>query len=81
MFWADCNMNQAPWAFLSAGMMADGPTDVAGGLVDSTMALGQGDLARLKQNDSYTVLQQLGGLVSVGATGTNVADFQVFCAV
>jgi glycerate 2-kinase len=72
------------WTFLSAGTDGiDGPTDAAGGQVDG------GTLARartaglvpenmLADNDSYTLLDATGDLLRPGATGTNVADLQVF---
>ncbi|HIF53638.1 MAG: glycerate kinase [Methylococcales bacterium] len=71
------------WAFLSGGTDGlDGPTDAAGGLVDTDT------LARLKKartnpenrlnnNDSYSALKKSDDLVITGATGTNVADFQI----
>ncbi len=57
----------------------DGPTDVAGGMVDGMT------LRRLKNeaisinkillnHDSYTALKKLGDLIITGPTGTNVAD-------
>lgn len=71
------------YVFLSGGTDGrDGPTDAAGGLVDSTT------LSRLKdagvdiddvlaRNDSYHGLEAVGDLLKIGATGTNVADLQV----
>lgn len=72
------------WVFLSGGTDGrDGPTDAAGGLVDSgslaRMAAAGIDVdARLADNDSYPALQASGDLLITGPTGTNVADVQVF---
>ncbi len=57
----------------------DGPTDAAGGIVDSTtlekLAKANFDVADvLRRNDSYTALKAVGGLIVTGATGTNVND-------
>lgn len=74
---------KAEWVFLSGGTDGcDGPTDAAGGLVDT------GTLARmckmhiepeyyLANNDSYHALQLSEDLLMTGATGTNVADLQI----
>lgn len=73
----------AEFTFLSGGTDGrDGPTDAAGGLVDS------GSLARMREmgvdpnealerNDSHHALDAAGDLLRIGATGTNVADLQV----
>ncbi len=72
------------WVFLSGGTDGrDGPTDSAGGLVDSdTLArlkAAGGDLAALlENNDSYQALSLSGDHIMIGGTGTNVADVQVF---
>ena len=74
---------QGEWVFLSGGTDGrDGPTDAAGGCVDS------GSYQRwiqktdpkevLANNDCYTLLKQHDELVMSGATGTNVADVQIF---
>lgn len=60
----------------------DGPTDAAGGYCDDqTQAVLQAhkiDIYEvLKDNDAYHALQQCGGLVMTGATGTNVNDVAV----
>ena len=61
----------------------DGPTDAAGALVDTTTlararAQGLRDPAHyLDCNDSYTFFEQLGDLVRIGPTATNVGDLQV----
>ncbi|MCY4053925.1 MAG: DUF4147 domain-containing protein [Hyphomicrobiales bacterium] len=75
-----------PWAFLSGGSDGrDGPTDAAGGLVDggSINRMLSADLspeALLKDHDSYRALDASGDLLLTGATGTNVADAQIFLA-
>ena len=60
----------------------DGPTDAAGGYVDGdTMsdaaAKGLSVEKTLRENDSYTLLKELGGLIVTGPTGTNVNDVAV----
>ncbi len=60
----------------------DGPTDAAGGYVDSgTLAAlkeqGIDPFAVLADNDSYHALEKCGGLIKTGATGTNVNDISV----
>lgn len=73
-----------PWVFLSGGTDGrDGPTDAAGGLVDHTTlprlrALGVDVAEALARNDSFAVLQAADDLLMTGATGTNVADLQLF---
>ena len=57
----------------------DGPTDVAGALVDGNTWLRAGRLgidlnAALKQNDTYRALKRLGSHIITGPTGTNVND-------
>ena len=60
----------------------DGPTDAAGGYVDSFTAA---ELRRqgievfdvLKNNDAYNALAKTGGLIMTGPTGTNVNDVAV----
>jgi glycerate-2-kinase len=72
-----------PAAFLSVGTDGiDGPTDAAGGLVDTTTLAraqaGAVDLeATLADNDAYDALERLGDLVRTGPTDTNVGDLQV----
>ena len=74
----------APWVFLSAGTDGiDGPTDAAGGRVDHetlerARAAGLAPEVALENNDAYTLLDATGDLLRTGATGTNVADLQVF---
>lgn len=60
----------------------DGPTDAAGGYVDGmTQAVLTGYGVKisniLQENDSYHALEQCGGLIKIGATGTNVNDISV----
>ncbi|MDO5407673.1 MAG: glycerate kinase [Eubacteriales bacterium] len=60
----------------------DGPTDAAGGYVDGTtagvLAGKQIDIYQvLQENDAYHALEQCGGLIITGATGTNVNDISV----
>jgi hydroxypyruvate reductase len=71
------------WAFLSGGTDGrDGPTDVAGGIVDQNtikrmIQAGANPIELLENNDSYTALKTSDDLVNTGATGTNVADLQI----
>ena len=60
----------------------DGPTDAAGGFAFPSMVgeacAGHLDVAdALRQNDSNTLLEKLGGLFTTGPTGTNVCDLQI----
>lgn len=60
----------------------DGPTDAAGGYVDSNTkkalkAQGINIYDVLKENDAYNALKLTDGLIITGATGTNVNDFSV----
>ena len=60
----------------------DGPTDAAGGYVDgdSLAALKVQGLnlhAVLSENDAYSALKAIGGLIITGPTGTNVNDVAV----
>ena len=72
------------WLFLSGGTDGrDGPTDAAGGTVDKHTVqrirdAGENPEALLANNDSYAALKAAGDLLMTGATGTNVADVQVF---
>jgi hydroxypyruvate reductase len=57
----------------------DGPTDAAGGFVDNNTATvlerqGINISYVLADNDSYHALENCGGLIFTGATGTNVND-------
>ena len=60
----------------------DGPTDAAGGYVDGQTnwalnARGLSVFNVLKDNDAYHALEQVGGLIITGPTGTNVNDVAV----
>ena len=74
---------KAKWVFLSGGTDGrDGPTDAAGGLVDTEtiqrMCHAQIEPEHyLVNNDSYHALQISEDLLMTGATGTNVADLQI----
>ena len=61
----------------------DGPTDAAGGAVDTT-ALARAEAANvgpperyLEDNNSYVFLDELGDLIRTGPTNTNVGDLQI----
>jgi len=75
------------WVFLSGGTDGrDGPTDAAGGVVDGATleritAEGGVIADLLDNNDSYAALKLSGDLLMTGATGTNVADLQLFLMV
>jgi glycerate 2-kinase len=68
---------------LSAGTDGtDGPTDAAGGIVDScTIKKANGadlnPIAFLENNDSYHLFQKTGDLLITGPTGTNVMDLRI----
>ena len=57
----------------------DGPTDAAGGFVDSTTAgrLGERLQLALENNDSYHALKAVDGLIITGPTSTNINDVAV----
>ena len=60
----------------------DGPTDAAGGYVDSETKNYLSDKGisifnELENNDSYHALKECGGLIVTGPTGTNVNDLAV----
>ena len=60
----------------------DGPTDAAGGYADGDTeaelnAQGLSVFDVLKNNDAYHALDQVGGLIVTGPTGTNVNDVAV----
>ena len=58
----------------------DGPTDAAGGVIDTAVAGAVGGAALdagLARCDAYPLLSQAGGLVRTGPTGTNVADVRI----
>ena len=70
-------------AWLAAGTDGiDGPTTAAGGFADGTTVErartgGPGLAESLSRNDSHRCLEALGDLLTVGPTGTNVADLLV----
>lgn len=72
------------WAFLSGGTDGrDGPTEAAGGLVNANtiaqIEAAGGNIGQLLSNsDSNRALSLANDLLVTGATGTNVADVQVF---
>ncbi|MFY2822581.1 glycerate kinase type-2 family protein [Ruegeria sp. MALMAid1280] len=72
------------WVFLSGGTDGrDGPTPAAGAVVDAgtlarIRASGHDPASLLASNDSHRALTLSGDLLITGATGTNVADIQVF---
>jgi glycerate 2-kinase len=72
------------WCFLSAGTDGrDGPTEAAGGLVDGKTlvrmrAAGKDPATAAAAHDALPALKAAGDLLLTGATGTNVADLQVF---
>ena len=60
----------------------DGPTEVAGGIADSTTVeraerKGLDVFERLKVHDSNKILRTLGDEIITGNTGTNVCDLNV----
>jgi glycerate 2-kinase len=60
----------------------DGPTDIAGGVVDGTTVerareKGLDVYKRLRAHDSSTVLQSVGDAIRTGNTGTNVCDLNI----
>ncbi len=60
----------------------DGPTDAAGGWLDAEVerAAREQDLDlcdALRRNDTYSLLERCGGLLTTGPTGTNVGDLRV----
>lgn len=60
----------------------DGPTDVAGAVVDGRTVwkareLGLNPLEYLAENDSYTFFKLVGGHIVTGPTHTNVNDFYI----
>jgi hydroxypyruvate reductase len=60
----------------------DGPTDAAGGIADAVVAeairASSLDIgAALARCDAFPLLDQAGGLIRTGPTGTNVADVRI----
>ncbi|WP_071674474.1 glycerate kinase type-2 family protein [Nioella nitratireducens] len=84
---AEARGDMGNWLFLSGGTDGrDGPTDAAGALVDQDSltrmrAAGTPPEALLANSDSYAALAASGDLLMTGATGTNVADLQIFLRV
>jgi glycerate 2-kinase len=70
------------WVITLATDGTDGPTDAAGAIVNETtidrsLALGLDAKMALDRHDSYPFFLQLGDLLKLGATGTNVADITI----
>ena len=71
------------WTYLQGGTDGrDGPTDAAGGLVNSETlsnihAAGYDPVTLLANNDSYAALKAGNSLLVTGGTGTNVADLGI----
>ena len=80
---ASSKTNPNHWVFLSGSTDGiDGPTNAAGGLVDSKTSdrikMSGHDAARfLEDNNSYQALSHSGDLIITGSSGTNVADIQI----
>ena len=60
----------------------DGPTDAAGGIIDSCSIEKMNELnldinRYLENNDSYNFLSNVDSLYITGPSGTNVADIQL----
>lgn len=70
-------------AILSGGTDGeDGPTDAAGAILDALgyerqKELGLSPRSYLERSDSYHFWQQVGGLIQIGPTHTNVCDLRV----
>ena len=71
------------WLLLSVGTDGiDGPTDAAGGIIDSNSVKKMNKLnlnitSYLDNNDSYNFLKKIDSLYITGPSGTNVADIQL----
>ena len=71
------------WVLLSVGTDGiDGPTDAAGGIIDSISVNKMDELnldvtSYLDNNDSYNFLKEVDSLYITGPSGTNVADIQL----
>jgi glycerate 2-kinase len=74
---------QAGFVLASVGTDGiDGPTDAAGAVIDGSTAArartaGFDPVGHLQENDSHTLLQVTGDLVTTGPTGTNVNDIVI----
>ncbi|MFQ6083256.1 MAG: glycerate kinase [Candidatus Aminicenantia bacterium] len=72
------------WLILSLGTDGiDGPTDAAGawateGSLINAENLGLNPHKYLANNDSYNFFNQIGGLIKIGPTKTNVMDIRIF---
>ena len=74
--------HRSPAVFSVGSDGTDGPTDAAGGYADgdtlaALRAAGLDPFAVLNNNDSYTALKAVDGLLFTGPTGTNVNDVAV----
>ena len=73
----------APWACAAVDTDGtDGPTDVAGGIVDGETTqrareTGVEIIDHLRQHDSLRLLERLGDAIITGPTGTNVMNLRV----
>lgn len=71
------------FVFLSCGSDGtDGPTDAAGGIIDMEILnkvkkMNLQTSKYLDNNDSYSFLNEINGLIKTGPTGTNVNDIQI----
>jgi hydroxypyruvate reductase len=71
------------WLLLSVGTDGiDGPTDAAGGIIDSISVNKMNELnldvtSYLDNNNSYNFLKEVDSLYITGPSGTNVADIQL----
>ena len=67
------------WVFLSGGSDGiDGPTNAGGGIVHQiTLSRIPHAQNYLNNHDAYYALEKADALLTIGATGTNVADLQV----
>jgi len=78
-----CGIAGRPFAFLAIGSDGtDGPTDVAGALVDGAtvpraQAAGRNPESALADNDSSPLLDGIGALLRTGPTGTNLCDLHL----
>ncbi|MEX2463315.1 MAG: MOFRL family protein, partial [Balneolaceae bacterium] len=77
------DQHQREIVFLSAGTDGiDGPTDVAGAVVDqktyqNAVDIGLDPVDFIQNNDSYHFFKKIGGHITTGPTGNNVMDLQI----